>query len=128
MTQKIIYAIYPESECAVQKFMERLVLSGVQTKRIKSSEKYDYFESTWNDSEIPELLLKNPRKAGAKLKQLEYKGKPVPCGSIWLLKYQKKLSNKEIGEFLNVSESTINRRIKKHLENGSFHENSKVIF
>lgn len=128
MTQKIIYAIYPESECAVQKFMERLVLSGVQTKRIKSSEKYDYFESTWNDSEIPELLLKNPRKAGAKLKQLEYKGKPVLCGSVFLLKYQKKLSNVKIGKLLHVSESTISRRIKRHLADGNFYENSKVIF
>lgn len=130
MVQKIIYAIYPESEYTVQKFMDRLKIAGIYTNRIKSSGKYDYFESTWDDTEIPELSVqkRNCRNAGAKMKQLEYKGKPVSCGSVYLLKKQKNLSNEEIGELFEVSESTISRRIKKHSADGNFHERSKVMF
>lgn len=130
MVQKIIYAIYPESEYTVQKFMDRLKIAGIYTNRIKSSGKYDYFESSWDDKEIPLLSVQkgNCRNAGAKMKQLEYKDKPVTCGSVYFLKEQKNLSNEEIGELFQVSESTISRRIKKHSADGNFHENSKTIF
>lgn len=128
MLQKILYAIYPEDNFAVQKFMERLALAGVQTEEIESSGKYAYFESSWEDTEIPEQFLKNSRNAGAKMKQLEYKGKSVSCGSVWQLKYYKNFSNKKIGQLFDVSESTISRRIKRHSSNGNFYENSKVIF
>lgn len=128
MLQKILYAIYPEDNFAVQKFMERLALAGVQTEEIESSGKYAYFESSWEDTEIPEQFLKNSRNAGAKMKQLEYKGKPVACASVYLLKKQKNLSNAQIGELFEVSESTISRRIKKHSADGNFHERSKVMF
>lgn len=128
MTQKIIYAVYPENECALQNFMERLLLLKIYTKPLKSTDKYKCFESTWEDTEIPEQFLKNSRNAGAKIKQLEYKGKSVSCGSVWQLKYYKNFSNKKIGQLFDVSESTINRRIKRHLSDGNFYENSKIIF
>lgn len=130
MVQRIMYAIYPESEYTVQKFMDRLKIAGIYTNRIKSSDKYDYFESSWDDKEIPLLSVQkgNCRNAGAKLKQLRYNGKAVPCGFVYLAKSQKKLSNAQIGELLGASESTISRRIKRHLEDGDFHEKSKVIF
>lgn len=130
MTQKIIYAVYPQSEYAVQGFMERLVLAGIQTEEIKSSGKYSYFESSWNDSYIPKSNMqnKNLRNAGAKLKDLKYNGKSLSCGYVYLWKYQKHLSNLKIGQLFGVSESTISRRVKKHLKNGNFYEESKVIF
>ena len=130
MVQRIMYAIYPESEYTVQKFMDRLEIAGIYTNRIKSSDKYDYFESSWDDKEIPLLSVQkgNCRNAGAKMKQLEYKGKPVACGSVYFLKKQKNLSNAQIGELFQVSESTISRRIKKHSVDGNFNENSKTIF
>lgn len=128
MVQRIMYAIYPEDNFAVQKFMERLALAGVQTEEIESSGKYAYFESSWEDTEIPEQFLKNSRNAGAKMKQLRYNGKAVPCGAVYLAKSQKSLSNAQIGELFEVSESTISRRIKKHSADGNFHEGSKVMF
>lgn len=130
MTQKIRYVINPEDGSAIKQFIDRLQLLGIQTRRIKSSDKYSYFESSWNDTEIPEsnMQKRNPRNAGAKLKELNYNGKSVLCGSVYLLKYQKKLSNAEIGQLLDVSESTISRRIKKHLSDGNFYEKSKAIF
>lgn len=57
MVQRIMYAIYPESEYTVQKFMDRLKIAGIYTNRIKSSDKYDYFESSWDDKEIPLLSV-----------------------------------------------------------------------
>ena len=130
MVQKIIYAVYPESEWAMQNFIERMIFAGVQTKKIKSSDKYNFYESSWDDSEISKLNMqkKNPRNAGAKQKELNYNGKPVLCSTVFLLKSQKKVSNTQIANLFDVSESTISRRIKKHTEDGNFHEKSKVIF
>lgn len=128
MTQRIRYIINPEDDSAMEQFIDRLQFLGMQTIKMKSFDKYRCFESTWDDTENPELLLKNSRNAGAKQKELNYNGKPVPCSSVFLLKYQKKLSNAKIGKLLNVSESTISRRIKKHSSDGNFHENSRTIF
>jgi len=130
MIQRIMYAIYPESEYTVQKFMDRLKIAGIYTNRIKSSDKYDHFESTWDDEEIPELSVQkaNCSNAGAKLKELRYNGKAVPCGSVYLAKSQKNLSNAQIGELFGVSESTISRRIKRHSADVNFYEGSKTIF
>lgn len=128
MVQKIRYVISPEDDSGIGQFIDRLQILGIHTRQIKSSKNYKCFESIWSDTEIPELSLKNPRNAGAKLKQLKYKGKSVPCGSVWLLKFQKNVSNAQIGKLFDVSESTISRRIKRHSADGDFHERSKVIF
>lgn len=130
MTQRkrIRYIINPEDDSAMEQFIDRLQFLGIQTINMKSFDKYKCFESTWDDTENPELLLKNSRNAGAKQKELNYNGKPVPCSSVFLLKSQKKLSSTQIANLFDVSESTISRRIKKHTEDGNFHEKSKVIF
>ena len=127
MMCKLLFAVNSRDGFTIQKFIDRIQIVGIQTKQIKSSESYVCFEATW-DSSVPGNATTNPRNAGAKLKQLRYNGKAVPCGSVYLAKSQKKLSNAQIGELFGVSESTISRRIKRHLEDGDFHEKSKVIF
>lgn len=128
MVHKIIFAVGSVDNSAVQKFLNRIQNVGIQTRKVKSSDSYICFQSVWDDSNIPEIFIQNPRNAGAKLKQLRYNGKTVSCGFVYLLKCQKNLSNAEIGQIFNVSESTISRRIKKHSADGNFYENSKKIF
>ncbi len=127
MMCKLLFAVNSRDDSAVQNFVDRIQSAGIQTSQIKYNESYKCFEATW-DSSVPGNATTNPRNAGAKLKQLRYNGKAVPCGSVYLAKSQKKLSNAQIGELFGVSESTISRRIKRHLEDGDFHEKSKVIF
>ena len=102
MTQRkrIRYIINPEDDSAMEQFIDRLQFLGIQTINMKSFDKYKCFESTWDDTENPELLLKNSRNAGAKQKELNYNGKPVPCSSVFLLKSQKKLSSTQIANYL----------------------------
>lgn len=127
MVCKLLFAVNSRDDSAVQNFVDRIKSAGIQTSQTKYNESYKCFEATW-DSSVSVNATTNPRNAGAKLKQLRYNGKAVPCGSVYLAKSQKKLSNAQIGELFGVSESTISRRIKRHLEDGDFHERSKVIF
>lgn len=129
MIHKVMFAVNPEDDSAVLKFLDRLLIAGIHTKQINCSDKYKCFESIWDDSDNLNFTMeKNSRNAGAKPKELKYNGKPVSCGSVYLLKKQKHLSDAELGELLDVSESTISRRIKKHLSDGNFFENSRTIF
>lgn len=61
-------------------------------------------------------------------KQIEYKGHSVTCGTIYELKITKGFSDCAISTLFNVSESTIWRRRKKHIENGDFYAGSTTIF
>ena len=61
-------------------------------------------------------------------KQIEYKGHSVTCGAIYQLKEVKGFSDYAIATLLNVSESTVWRIRKKHLENGDFYDGSATIF
>ena len=127
MVCKLLFAVNSRDDFTVQNFVDRIQSAGIQTSQIKYKESYKCFEATW-DSSVSGNATTNPRNAGAKLKQLRYNGKTVPCGSVYLAKSQKKLSNAQIGELFGVSESTISRRIKRHSADGDFHERSKVIF
>jgi len=133
MRHTIICAIkaYVDDDAkVVPQFTDRLLLVGIQTSLIKSIKEYSYYEFSWDDADVLEVSLKehNARNAGAKPKELFYKDKPVSCGFIYLLRTQKHMSDAEIGFLFDVSESTILRRRKKHMENGDFCENSKVVF
>lgn len=130
MIHKLIYAVNSDDKDILQQYKDRLLLAGIQTEFLKSTDKYYYIESTWDDAELPNLHLKNKnsKRAGAKPKMLQYAGKPVTCGLIYGFRYQKNLSDAEIGSLLNISESTITRRRKKHMAIGSFYEDSEVFF
>lgn len=124
MRHRITYAVHVEDGSAMEQFSGRLSSAGVQTKHLKSSERYSYFESSWDDADMP----KARGSAGAKPKKLLYKGEPVTCGFIYTLRNEKHLSDAEIGLLFDISESTISRRRKKHLDNGSFYEGSSDTF
>ncbi len=129
MIQRIRYIVNAGDDSVMGEFMDRLLFSGIQTEEINSSGNYICYQSVWNNSILSEpVKQKNPRNAGAKLKVLNHNGKPVSCGAVFLLKSQKHLSDSAIGELLNASGSTISRRIKRHMENGNFYNNSKTIF
>ena len=130
MIQKITYVINSNDMDILQQFTDRLALVGIQTKHIKSSDKYIYCESCWSDLDTPNLQSNkhNSRNPGAKPKQLIHNAKPVDCGFIYQLKYSKNLSDAEIASLFDVSESTISRRRKKHLSDGTFYDGSDTIF
>ena len=127
MVHKLIFAVNSRDDSTVQNFVDRIQSAGIQISQIKYTESYKCFEATW-DSNISGQITTNPRNAGAKQKQLRYNGKTVSCGSVYLAKSQKNLSNAQIGELFQVSESTISRRIKRHSADGNFYEGSKTIF
>lgn len=64
----------------------------------------------------------------AHTKQIEYKGNPVVCGAIYRLKEAKGFSDYAISTLLNVSESTVWRRRKKHIKNRDYYADSTTIF
>lgn len=130
MMHKLVYAVNSIDTDTLQQFSDRLSLCGIQTKQLKTSDKYSYFEAVWDDADIPKLHPKNSRSgnAGAKPKQFIYNGSPVSCGFIFQLRNVKKLSDAEIGLIFDVSESTVARRRKKHLSDGSFYEGSTILF
>lgn len=130
MKHSIIYVIKKEDDVFMQEFIERLQCVEIQTRKINDTEKYTYYESSWDDVDIFKAPMKehNPRNAGAKPKEIRYKDKPVSCGFIYLLRKQNHLSDAEIASLFDISESTISRRRRKHIENGNFYENSKVVF
>ena len=130
MIQKITYVINSNDMDILQQFTDRLSLVGIQTKHTKSTDKYNYFESCWSDSDIPNLQSKrfHSKNPGAKPKQLNYNGNPVDCGLIYQLKHIKNLSDAQIATLFSVSESTIFRKRKKHLSDGTFYQNSSTIF
>ena len=130
MIQKIIYAVNSSDDNLLSQFIDRLSRAGIQTKQLESAAgKYSYFESVWNNAaEILPLPKRNHHTAGAKPKKLQYNGKSVTCGFIYLLRTQHHLSDAEIGALLDVSESTIARRRKKHSSDGNFYADSDTIF
>lgn len=129
MIQKITYVINSNDMNILQQFTDRLSMVGIQSKHIKSSDKYNYYESCWSDSDMPNQSNKhNSRNSGAKPKQLIHNAKPVDCGFIYQLKYSKNLSDAEIASIFDISESTVARRRKKHLSDGTFYDGSETIF
>ncbi len=127
MIHKLTYAVNSKDDNILRQFVDRLALTGIQTEQLKLSEKYTYFESVWNDDYIPKVYS-NKGNAGAKPKRIKYNGNSVTCGLVYLMKNEKGLSDAEIGLLLDVSESTISRRRKKHMESGCFYEGSTAIF
>lgn len=130
MIQKITYVVNTNDKDILQQFIKRLSFAGIQSKHLKSSDKYNYYESYWSDSDSPDLQYKNhnTKSAGAKTRQLKHNGKSVTCGFVYELRHTKNLSDAEIASLFDISESTIFRRRKKHLSDGTFYENSDTIF
>lgn len=130
MIYKLIYAVNSGDKNILQQFENRLSLANIYTKQLKASDKYSYFEASWDDADVPKLHPQNrgSRNAGAKPKRLVHDGKTVTCGFIYELRHIKNLSDAEIGLIFDVSESTIARRRKKHLSEGSFYADSGIIF
>lgn len=130
MIHNLTYILQSDDKDIFHQLESRLSLVGIQTRHLKSSDKYSYLELSWDDADIPTPHLRNSnsKNAGAKPKQLVYDGKPVSCGIIYELRHTKNLSDAEIGLIFDVSESTIARRRKKHLSEGSFYEDSDIIF
>lgn len=130
MIHNLTYILQADAKDIFYQLESRLSLVGIQTRHLRSSDKYSYFEASWDDAEVPDPHLKGSRSrnAGAKPKQLIYNGEPVTCGSIFQLRNVKNLSDAEIGMIFDVSESTIARRRKKHLSDGSFYKDSTIIF
>lgn len=125
MIHKIIFATN-SNEDSLQQFQNILLMAGVQTKHLKSENKLNCFESTWDDANSPKMVFKG--NAGAKPKQLTYNGESVTCGVVYQLRNCKYLSDAEIGSLFDISESTITRRRKKHISNGDFYDGSSIIF
>ena len=129
MQQKITCAINTTDNQILQQITDRILLSGIIANNIKPASKCIYFDAVWDDADIPTIIQKpNHNKAGAKPKKLVYEGAEATCGLVWKLRNEGHLSDAEIGLILDVSESTIARRRKKHLSDGSFHSDSKVMF
>lgn len=130
MIHTLTYILQSNDADQLHQFESRLALVGIQTKHLKSSDKYSYLEASWDDADNLNQPFKNSRSknAGAKPKQLIYNGSPVTCSFVFQLRNDKNLSDAEIGMIFDVSESTIARRRKKHLSDGNFCEGSKVIF
>lgn len=129
MIHKITCALNSNNDILIQNFLSRLLLADIRAKILKSSDRYSYIDIAWDDSN-PALSAKphNIRNAGAKPKELQYNNSPVTCGYVFQLRNQKHLSDAQIGAMLDVSESTICRRRKKHLSDSSFYEGSNTIF
>lgn len=128
MIQKLTIAVNSKDDILIQQFTARLLLVGIHSEKLKPSDKYCYFDITWDDSETDLPLKHNIRNAGAKPKELQYHNSPITCGLVYQLRSQKHFSDAQIGAMLDVSESTICRRRKKHISDGSFYEGSNTIF
>lgn len=130
MIHTVTYILQSNNADQLHQFESRLALVGIQINHIKSSDKYSYFEALWDDTDTPNIHIGGSRSknAGPKPKQLTYNGSPATCGFVFQLRNGKNLSDAEIGLIFDVSESTISRRRKKHLAEGSFYEDSKIIF
>ena len=129
MVQKLTCALNSNDDILIQYFLSRLLLANIQAKILKSSDKYSYIDITWDDSDTDLSVKKhNIRNAGAKSKELQYNNSPATCGLIYKLRNEQHLSDAQIAALLNVSESTICRRRKKHFSDGCFYEGSKTIF
>lgn len=128
MIQKLTCALNSNDDILIQQFTDRLLLIGIHSEKLKPSDKYCYFEITWDDSDTNLPLKHNIRNAGAKPKILQYNNSPVTCSLVYQLRENKHLSDAQIAALLDTSESTICRRRKKHFLNNSFYEGSKTIF
>lgn len=128
MVQKLTCALNSNNDIVIQQFTDRLLLVGIHSEKLKPSDKYCYFEITWDDSDTNLPLKHNIRNAGAKPKELLYNNSPLTCGLVYQLRNQKHFSDAQIGAMLDVSESTICRRRKKHISDCNFYEGSNTIF
>lgn len=129
MVQKLTCALNSNDDTIIRQFIDRLLLIGIHSTKLKPSDKYCYLEVAWDDSNTA-LSAKphNIRNAGAKPKILQHNGLPVTCGLVYQLRKQKHLSDSQIGALFDISESTICRRRKKHTSDGNFYEGSNTIF
>lgn len=127
MIQKITCAVNTTDHLLMQQFTDRMLLSGITTKNVKPTSKYIYFDASWDDANVPGIPISSHNRAGAKPRKLTYDGGDATCGLVWKLR-REGLSDAEIGLILDASESTIARRRKKHLADGSFVEDSTAVF
>lgn len=127
MIQKLTYITNGE-QSIVDKFVRRISAAGISTTVIGRSSKGTMLESRWDDAIVAhKISLSKRENIGCPPKELTYEGKPVTCSSVFRLRSQG-VSDARIAELLDVSESTITRRRKKHTEEGNFHANSKTRF
>lgn len=114
---------HPESECMKQ-FRDRLQMIDVGMDYIGVHGKAYGYEIYFDDP----ATFHTHKKIGAPQKTLiTENGENVTCGMVYSMK-QKGFSDASIAETLNSSESTITRRRKKHISDGSFFEGSLTIF
>lgn len=128
MIHKIACAANTTDNLIFQQLTDRMALSGITIKNVIPSSKYIYFDAVWDDTDKVIISTSRQNKAGAKPKKLIYDRRDATCGLVWQLRNDGHLSDAEIGLVLDVSESTIARRRKKHMADGSFVENSTAIF
>lgn len=127
MIQKFTYITNGE-QSVIDKFVRRISAAGISTTIVGRSGKNTMLESRWDDAVIAhKISLSKRENIGCPPKELTYEGKPVTCASVYGLRSQG-VSDARIAELLDVSESTITRRRKKHLKEGNFYANSKTRF
>lgn len=129
MIHTVICAVKSKNGLIVQQFLERLASAGIKaTDQTPTDSKYTYFDLCWDDADTQTTANHpNTHRAGAKPKKLLHDGKPVTCGVVWQMRNDG-ISDAVIGLVLDVSESTISRRRKKHLADGSFYRGNNTIF
>lgn len=128
MVHTITCALKSDDPLLVQQFKDRLAAATIKATDLSSTNsKYTYLNLQWDDS-IPAGSKHSTHRAGAKPKKLLYDGKVVTCGLVWQLREEGHLADAAIGLILDVSESTITRKRKKHLTDGDFRKGSTVIF
>lgn len=126
MLQTITCAIKSKDRMIIQQFMERLASARIKAiDRTAIGSPYTYFDLCWDDADASSAGVKC--RAGAKPRKLLYEGVPATCGLVWQMR-SGGMSDAVIGQMLDTSESTISRRRKKHLADGDFCRDSKVIF
>lgn len=86
-------------------------------------------ESSWDDAVFPQkpTLKKKGENVGCPQKEITYNGNPITCSSVYELR-EKGISDARIAELLDVSESTVTRRRKRHMKEGNFYASSKTRF
>lgn len=117
----ITCAVNTLNENILQDFKKKMAASRIHVTDIpqQANSRYVYFRLEW-DNDLPR------QKAGAKPKKLFFKGKEADCSLIWKFRMEG-LSDAEIAAVLDIGESTVRRRRKKHLEDGDFYEGSTII-
>lgn len=127
MIQTLTY-ITNADQSIIEKFIKRTSAAGISTTIMNRSGKGTILEASWDDAVIAhKISLSKKENIGCPPKELTYEGKPVTCASVYSLR-NKGISDARIAELLDVSESTITRRRKRHMKEGNFHADSKTRF